>query len=115
MPERQPVGKVALAETALAETVFSCYAPSATKIFLAGTFNNWNPDALPLHKDEDGNWSVSIPLEPGRYEYKFVVDSTWCCKPGCHDPGTDCRDCIRNDFDTMNRVLIVGQPIDPKN
>lgn len=89
------------------EVIFSCYALNAHFVCLAGSFNEWNPDSLPLQHHNDGNWTITLSLAPGRYEYKFVVDGTWCCKPGCHEIGTECVDCVRNDFDTMNRVLIV--------
>jgi 1,4-alpha-glucan branching enzyme len=87
-------------------TEFSCFAQGAHTVCLAGTFNAWNPEANPMSRD-DGNWRTDVALRPGRYEYKFVVDGTWCCRPGCHDLGQECVDCVRNDFDTMNRVIEV--------
>ena len=44
-------------------------------INLFGSFNGWNRQSLPM-KDEnnDGVYDITIPLEPGRYEYKFYAD-----------------------------------------
>ncbi len=44
-------------------------------ITLFGSFNGWNRQSIPM-KDENGNgiYLVSVPLEPGRYEYKFYCD-----------------------------------------
>ncbi len=42
---------------------------------LFGQFNSWNRENLPMTiKNGDGMYEIEIPLEPGRYEYKFYVD-----------------------------------------
>lgn len=86
---------------------FACSAPHAGIVFLAGTFNGWDPTATPLTRRADGTWAVALDLPPGRYEYKFVVDGRWCCEPGCEEPAAGCPDCVPNPFGTMNRVLEV--------
>lgn len=86
---------------------FSCSAPHAGSVHLAGTFNDWDPNATPLTRRADGTWAVSLDLPPGRYEYKFVVDGRWCCDPGCVEPAGGCPKCVRNGFGTMNRVVEV--------
>ncbi|MDD2703289.1 MAG: glycogen-binding domain-containing protein [Candidatus Omnitrophica bacterium] len=63
------------------ETTFKLYAPSAKKVSVAGTFNNWDIKKLTAKKDVRGNWNVAISLKPGRYEYKFVVDGSWITDP----------------------------------
>jgi len=56
--------------------LFRFYAPDAKRVFLAGTFNNWAPDALQMQRDENGIFSVKIKLHPGTYQYKFVIEGT---------------------------------------
>jgi len=59
------------------------------KIFLAGTFNNWNPsDASYLMKNDgpNGMWSITVKLAPGTYQYKFVADGQWIKDPS--SPGS---------------------------
>lgn len=86
---------------------FSLRAPEAKSAFLAGSFNDWSADALPMRKDAKGNWSVSVKLTPGRYEYKFVVDGAWCSRePGASEAAS--VDCVPNAFGTENRVLEVS-------
>ena len=85
-----------------------CHAPEAKAVFVAGTFNDWKPDTAPLHRHSDGKWDLQLPLAPGRYEYKFVVDGQWCCDPGCEGKYDGCLGCCANDFGTMNRVLEVS-------
>ena len=89
------------------EAVFACYSDTATVIFLAGSFNDWSSAATPMTKEGSGDWSKSLPLAPGRYEYKYVVDGEWWCAPGCTSHSLHCTDCVKNDFGTMNRVLEV--------
>jgi hypothetical protein len=63
------------------------------KIYLAGNFNGWNPsndDYLLSDEDGDGIYSITINLEPGTYQYKFVIDSRWTKdpnSPGSHPDG----------------------------
>lgn len=52
------------------------------KVFVAGEFNNWNPNLHQLEdKDGDGVYEIAIPLSPGSYQYKFVVDGRWIADP----------------------------------
>lgn len=74
------------------------YAPKAKKVYLAGTFNNWNTKDTPAKKDLQGNWKVKINLDPGRYEYKFFVDGNWVNDPNC-------KGCITNAFGSNNCVI----------
>jgi hypothetical protein len=45
------------------------------KVNLFGSFNSWNREEFPM-EDTNGSgiYEISIPVEPGRYEYKFFVD-----------------------------------------
>ncbi len=43
------------------------------RVNLFGSFNGWNRESIPM-KNENGVYKVSVPLNPGRYEYKFFVD-----------------------------------------
>jgi len=91
----------------LHSVAFSFRAPEAKSAFLAGSFNDWSADALPMHKDATGNWSVSVKLKPGRYEYKFLVDGEWCAKAAGASE-SERADCVPNAFGTDNRVLEVS-------
>ncbi len=52
-------------------------------VAVAGSFNNWNTSANPMKADADGKtWRLSLPLDYGKYQYKFVLDgSTWVPDP----------------------------------
>lgn len=87
--------------------LFSCRADTARAVFLAGTFNAWEPEATPMRRNAKGLWTARLPLAPGRYEYKFVVDGRWCCEPGREDDATHSSDTVPNAFGTLNRVIEV--------
>lgn len=96
-------------EDAPRQVSFACVAPAAGKVSLAGTFNGWNPEALPMSKAADGEWSVSVDLPPGRHEYRFFIDDQWFCDPDCSDEGSmTCPKCVPNEFGGMNRFIVVG-------
>lgn len=94
------------AGTKLAE--FSCRAPEAQAVFVAGTFNDWSSEATPLTRQADGHWQIKLPLSPGHHEFKLIVDGQWCCEPGCEHEYRGCPKCVPNDRGTMNRVLEVS-------
>jgi len=71
------------------------------KVCVAGDFNSWVPDAgVLLEVQENGRWTKFVPLKPGRYEYRLVVDGRW--QP---DPLNPKR--VPNNMGSMNSVLEV--------
>ncbi len=56
---------------------FSFNGSDGTKVFLAGEFNGWNIQSLPMKRDKSGTWKVKAKLSPGRYKYKFFRDNHW--------------------------------------
>jgi len=59
------------------EFKFEYYAPSAQKVNIAGEFNNWDPEKDEMQKSADGFFRIKLDLEPGIYEYKYVIDGEW--------------------------------------
>ncbi len=68
---------------------FEIAVDPGSKVYVAGTFNGWNPNTHPLyHHPEDGVFRAALLLPPGTYEYKLVVNGDWktdercpCCVP----------------------------------
>jgi hypothetical protein len=58
------------------KVIFTFEWEGAKVVYLAGTFNNWNPTALPMEEVEPGLWRAELELEPGTYQYKYVIDGT---------------------------------------
>lgn len=87
---------------------FHCCPSNAREVFVAGTFNDWKPDAAPLHKDlSNVRWTTTLQIPPGYYEYKFVIDGHWTCESRCEYEYRDSPRCVPNEFGTMNRVIEV--------
>lgn len=95
--------------------VFRYKAIAARQVNVAGEFNNWlgtanggrldpNLDAM-SDPDGDGIWEITLPLPPGRYQYKYLVDQVdWQEDPG-NPESTD------DGFGGQNSILVVAQDI----
>ena len=84
-----------------APTTFSYTDIDARSVSIAGEFNQWSATANPMQKDPQGVWTAVIPLSPGKYSYKFVVDGTWKADPSSSDWADD-------GFGAKNSVKTVG-------
>lgn len=82
------------------KTEFSLSVPQAQVVYIAGDFNQWNTCSHPLKQDENGNWRISLALNPGQYEYRFFVDGKWQNDPSCSS-------FVENPFGTPNCLKIV--------
>ena len=52
------------------------------RVRLAGDFNGWVPDGgVVLEVHDNGGWTKFVPLEPGHYRYKLVIDGRWQTDP----------------------------------
>ena len=62
----------------LSNILFSVFAPDANEVFLVGDFNNWQMNRKNLmEKNKDGQWIKKLPLNSGKYRYRFVIDGSW--------------------------------------
>ena len=71
----------------------------ARKVLIAGDFNNWSPMSTPM-AGQSGEWSTRLPLQKGRYRYRFVVDGKWMTDPHNNYVET-------NQFGELNNVVEV--------
>jgi hypothetical protein len=64
------------------DVVFRAHFSEAKKVLIAGDFNNWTPVSTPMQQaGEPGEWRMRLPLGPGRYRYRLVVDGKWITDP----------------------------------
>lgn len=81
--------------------LFVLDAPNARNVYLTGEFTNWSREGFRMHRDEeDGLWKSVLHLEPGEYEYRYIVDGVWI-----KDPNN--ADSVLNEFGQENSLLIV--------
>lgn len=80
---------------------FQIPAEPGSQIFIAGSFNDWNPQEHKL-KDKQGVYKTSLPLAPGQHEYKFVVNGIWTV-----DPNNQAW--VPNNMGSLNSVITVTE------
>lgn len=80
---------------------FAYQARPGLAVYVAGDFNNWQPNTKQLSDAKgNGEYIVRCLIAPGRHEYKFVVNDEWIL-----DPANDNRAC--NERGDWNNVIIV--------
>lgn len=72
----------------------------ATRVFVAGSFNEWQPAVSEMLSLGDNQWVKELSLAPGRHEYLFVVDGLWM-------PDPRASQAVPNPFGGWNSVLEV--------
>ena len=67
-------------------TTFRVWAPNATSVNVAGSFNGWSMTSKPLGGEPDGWWSCDVSVAGAGNEYKYVIDgSLWKVDPRAKD------------------------------
>src|ERR1700709_1756163 len=56
------------------ETLFHLVAKSARNVLLAADFTGWDQAPLKMVKTVGGIWNIKVPLPPGKYRYRFLID-----------------------------------------
>lgn len=83
------------------EVIFSVKFDQAKRVLIAGDFNNWTPEVTPMTRLPDSvGWTMSLPLRPGRYRYRFIVDGKWVTDP--HNKYVE-----TNQFGELNNIVEV--------
>ncbi|MBI5443618.1 MAG: AAA family ATPase [Deltaproteobacteria bacterium] len=84
------------------EVAFRFVAPARAEVALAGDFNGWDPARGAMRFDEvTGTWVLRLRLEPGSYQYRFVVNGDWL-----EDPANEVKAYGREGF--RNSLVLVG-------
>ena len=76
--------------------------PDAKTVCVAGSFNEWKPERMPLASLGNGHWAGELAVKPGRHEYLFVVDGQWL-------PDPNAKESVQNPFGGRNSVLVVSE------
>lgn len=102
-PTKKCVAKKCAAKKCAAtkSVTFTVHAEKGKSVYLAGEFNKWNPTAKKMtFKASSGVYAATIKLAAGSYQYKFVIDGTWCADP-------ENVNAVANDQGTFNSVIVV--------
>jgi 1,4-alpha-glucan branching enzyme len=52
---------------------FRVWAPHAEKVYVTGTFNDWNKTSRPLAREENGYWSTDVSEAKTGDEYRYLI------------------------------------------
>ena len=72
----------------------------AQKVNIAGTFNDWRPEATQMISLGNGRFRKELALPPGYYEYLIVADGQWLVDPLAEET-------VGNPFGGVNSVVRV--------
>jgi glycosidase len=79
-----------------------------SQVNLFGSFNGWDRKEFPMSdKDSPGIYKITIPVEPGSYQYKFFVD-------GQEITDHSNSDSVSNGMGSYNSIISV-KPRNPEN
>jgi len=93
--EKKPVCKVTFI---LAKEI----ASQVNRVNLAGDFNNWDIESIPMKKNKKGEYTASVDLEKGReYQFRYFIDS----REWINEKEAD--KFVPNEFQSDNSVVIV--------
>lgn len=56
---------------------FMFYRPAASRVHLAGDFNDWRDGELPMVRRSDGYWHARMRLPAGDYKFRYCADGVW--------------------------------------
>jgi len=79
----QSMAKSMIRKQTSRQQTFYLDAPTASQVQLVGEFTHWTENPINMEKDLEGVWRATVPLEQGRYGYRFIVDGQWCDDPEC--------------------------------
>ena len=101
--DRRPVEVAAATASTTVLVRFELVAPTADRVSLAGSFNDWQSDGVQLTRTaETGVWTGTVPLRPGEHQYMFVIDGAeWIPDPDAHAQ-------VDDGFGQTNSVIVVG-------
>lgn len=73
-----------------------------TTLSLLGDFNQWNGEAHPMTRDDDGSWTLTLTLAPGAYRFRYFANGeTWA-----NDDAADAY--VPNEYGSENSLVQVG-------
>lgn len=86
------------------EVEFRFYRANATEVAVAGDFNNWQGQAIPMRPEGNGWWTARVKLDAGEYRFRYVADGQWFTDFASH--GVELKKAV------WNSVLLVQSATD---
>jgi 1,4-alpha-glucan branching enzyme len=75
---------------------------TAKRVNLAGDFNNWDIESIPMKRLKNGEYTASVNLKKGReYQFKYLLDG----KQWVNEKEADKH--VPNEFHSENSVVVL--------
>ena len=74
---------------------------NAENVIVAGSFNKWDEQMFKMYKIT-GGWELKLQIQPGDYEYRYIVDGKWMEDPTNPDK-------VPNEFGEYNSHINIGK------
>ncbi len=88
---------------------FATKAAPGSRVYLAGSFNDWDAASLPMaDPEETGDFSVKVALLPGRHEYKFVVNGEWVADGSCSRWTVNKHGTLNSVVEVPGKISVLG-------
>ncbi|HMO04680.1 MAG TPA: glycogen-binding domain-containing protein [Kiritimatiellia bacterium] len=100
-PPPSPQDNAASRDSGGHPVTFSLYAPTASRVAVVGTFNDWNESRGRMEQSGE-SWTFSTTLSAGTHEYKFKADDHWLTDPN--------NPMLSGGVSSGNSVLEIAQP-----
>jgi 1,4-alpha-glucan branching enzyme len=69
MPKQSGMGAIPNAKI----VTFCVWVPHAEKVYVIGSFNEWNETSTPMVKGKNGYWSADVPQAKAGDEYRYLI------------------------------------------
>jgi len=73
-----------------------------SNVYISGSFNNWSPDQDQLFKSGSKTFEITIPLNFGKYSYRFIADGKW-------EPDHNSNNFEKNSYNEENSIIFVDE------
>ena len=69
MPKQPGMGAIPTAKG----VTFRVWTPHAEKVYVIGSFNDWNETSTPLVSEQNGYWAIDVPYAKTGDEYRYLI------------------------------------------
>lgn len=90
---------------------FSIFLPEAERVYLAGSFNDWDVSDATRMVNEDGVWKITVPLDEGTHAYRFKAEGEAVSGDGWTLDWKSSRQ-TRKQRNRINSALVVPDDLD---
>jgi 1,4-alpha-glucan branching enzyme len=92
--------KLAVRPPTLKRIPFLVLRGKVREVIVTGDFTGWTDEGIRLKRGPNGDWTTTLKLAPGEYQYRLRVDGVW-------EDHAEASKHVPNPFGTRNCVLTV--------